>query len=215
MFTNPILILLITSLLTFTSQAQAVISPSPEPNQEVVQEEANTENPDLPPRDQEQTQESESEEYKIQIQQQTQETQDQAEQQRQQVKNRFVERIGLQLERRYEFYYQRLSKLADKLEALIANLEEQGNDLTEAKKQLGAAHTTLEQANATGLEAVDEFDQVDPENYQEQRNLALAARDVALEARNFFQESLSLLKDVVSLIRQEIQANPTQPASNN
>ena len=126
-----------------------------------------------------------------------------------------IARHRARLNLRYRFYYQRLSRLADKLDQIISGFEQAGYDLEEARQQLGAARTTLEQANAAGNEAVNEFSQIDTDNYQQQRQLALAARDVALESRKLYQETLDLLKETAQIIRTTIETDlQTSPNSN-
>ncbi len=92
------------------------------------------------------------------------------------------------LQRRFNFYYQRLTKIADKIEARFDLLEAEGVDMTEARDGFSNAMLLLEEAIEKANGAVAKFEEVDPEQYQAQRQIALAARDEALQARQQFQQ---------------------------
>lgn len=95
------------------------------------------------------------------------------------------------LQRRFNFYYQRLTKIADKIEARFDLLEAEGVDMTEARAGFSNAMLLLEEAREKANNAVARFEAIDPEEYQAQRQIALTARDEALQARDQFQQVVS------------------------
>lgn len=110
------------------------------------------------------------------------------------------------LERRFGFYYRRLTKIADKVQSRIAKTEakHEGLDLSAATARLEIARTTLEDARAEGEAAVVAFNEVEPTTPKELQQAAKKALNAAKTTREAFMEAASLLKQSVKLIKQNL-----------
>ncbi len=118
------------------------------------------------------------------------------------------------LKRRYQIYYQRLTAIGEKLEQRLNLLEQERQmDMTAAREQLDEALIELEQARIQGEEAIEGFESIDPEQYENQRQLAFQARDLGLQATQQFRETLRLMLNAVRSAMEQVliqQPEPTQ-----
>lgn len=105
------------------------------------------------------------------------------------------------LSNRFSIYYERLSKIISKVEERFAVIEENGKDLTLAKEKLELAKSKLEEAKMAADEAVSLFESVEPEKYEDQKEVALKARDMANTARKLFLEVKSLINEAVRIAK--------------
>jgi tetratricopeptide (TPR) repeat protein len=116
------------------------------------------------------------------------------------------------LRQRYQVYYQRLTNLGEKLEQRLNLLEQERQiDISAAREQLDEALIKLEQARTQGEEAIKNFEEIDPEQYQSQRQLALQARDLALQATQQFRETLQLMLNAVRSAMEQISIQQPEP----
>jgi hypothetical protein len=121
-------------------------------------------------------------------------TQAQIQEKRTEVRAKVSEVHGRRLKHNFGVYYQRLSKIIDRLQERLTVLSGQGKDTAAVEEKLTDAETMLTAANAKAETAVTAFLS---EPAQDQRASALAARDVAKEARAEFMAVLQLLKQVL------------------
>lgn len=155
------------------------------------------------------------EERKEQILDNSQERQDLRQERREQVQENSEERQELRQERRdeiamrhanrlgnrFSFYYQRLTTLISKFEAQLAELSAAGKDITAATAKLNEAKIALTSAKSLGDQAIAGFTAITPENYQDQQDQAIAARDQAQQAREKYVSTVQLLKETVQALR--------------
>lgn len=120
---------------------------------------------------------------------------------RQQLRSDVAEKHANRLKNRFGFYSNRLNNLLEKLETRLQNMSDEGKDVTTAEEKLNAAKTALEEGKTLADQAVAAFNAIDPEDYETQRDKALAARDIAEEARAKFKEAVSLMREAVSLAK--------------
>jgi len=140
---------------------------------------------------------NQAEETNIRVQEQT--TTQEAVQQQIKAQERVAAVHALRLQRRFEFYYQRLSDIGDKLATRLQTLANEGKDVTAAQANLTNALMLLEEAKEQADASIAKFNSIDPEQYQAQRQLALQARDEAQLARLSFQQVLIQLRQTVQL----------------
>lgn len=191
-------LLVITTLVLTTSSVMAVEPPTNIPEQAQTN------------RSQNRAESANAEEAQVQIQQnlqdrapeQAQEQVQNALQQRTQARERVAAMHAMRLQRRFDFYYQRLTKITEKIETRLQLLVDQGVDVTSAQAGLNNAMMLLEEAMEKSNEAIAKFESIDPEDYQAQRAIALQARDEAQAARQAFQQALTELRQAVRLAMQ-------------
>ncbi len=145
-----------------------------------------------------------SEEAQIQIQDQTPQ---QAQDAMQQAQQRAAAAHGRRLRNRYNFYYQRLSQIGDKIENRFNLLERQGVDMTEARAGFNQAMQRLEAAMEKADQAIAQFETIEPEDFDDQQQIALTARDLALEARDDFIAARDAMKQAVETAITQIADN--------
>ena len=129
----------------------------------------------------------------------------------QQVRSKVAENHANRLERRFKFYYERLSRIMDKFQARIEYLKTQDKDTTVVQTKLDAAKAKLEAAKVKGEEAVAAFRAIEPGKWEEQKPEMLAARDLSEDARKLFKESFGLLKDALKELKNI--SRPALPAA--
>lgn len=106
-------------------------------------------------------------------------------------------------------YYERLSQLSEKLEEIIAALEAEGANMTEATAKLEIADATLEEAYANALVIIDEIAAMEINSSETLGEVISKVR----ELKNPFQDALRAYKDVATEIRialQELKAETEQ-----
>lgn len=135
-------------------------------------------------------------EVKATIQQKREENQEKREARRSEVAQHHAERLEI----RFTAYYDRLMKIADKIQTRIDTLKSEGHDTSGAQIKLDEAKASLASARTLSLEAVAKFKSIDPDNYESQRAVAMAAKETANEARDYYQKAVEQLKvSVVAL----------------
>lgn len=140
-------------------------------------------------------------EIKGEIKENRQEIKEMRVENRQEVRSVIAENHANRLERRFKYYYDRLSGIAKRIETRLATLKSQGKDTASADAKLTSAKTTLESAKSLADQAVAAFRAIDPAKFDEQKAEALAARDLANQARVAFKDALSLFKSVLKEVK--------------
>ena len=153
--------------------------------------------PDRPSSSNENNSSLEEGEARIQIQQSNESMQDPM-LIREQAQNRVAQVHAQRVQRRFDFYNQRLTAIGDKLQNRFRALEAQGYDLSAAQEQLEQALERVELGITQARDATTQLNEVDPQQYQAQRQLALEAREQILQARISFQEAVQLFKEAVA-----------------
>lgn len=120
---------------------------------------------------------------------------------RQERRSNIAENHANRLERRFTFYYTRLSNIIIRFEKRLDILKADGKDIAAVSAKLTEVKTKLESAKAKGAEAVAAFRAIDPAKFSEQKTEALAARDLANSARKLFVETHTLLKDALKSLK--------------
>ena len=115
-------------------------------------------------------------------------------------RSEFAQQHAERIERRYALYAERLLNLADRIEARAQILSADGTDVSAALAKVTEARTLIESAQSSGDEAVTEFRSIDPATYEEQRDVALAARDLAETSIADFKAARDLLQEAVRLL---------------
>lgn len=111
------------------------------------------------------------------------------------------------LDRRFGFYYARLSKMIDKVQGWIDRLTDDGKDLSDAQTKLDESSSKLDDAKEAADASIDGFGRIDELNCEGQRDQALEARDYAQAARSLFKEALQLMKEAFRLVKVEIPSS--------
>ncbi|GAB4026183.1 MAG: hypothetical protein Fur0011_0930 [Candidatus Microgenomates bacterium] len=120
---------------------------------------------------------------------------------RQEVRSVVAENHANRLERRFKFYYDRLSGIASRLQTRLDSLKSTGKDISSALSQLTEAKAKLESAKTLGTQSVAAFRAIDPAKFEEQKAEAKAARDLANQARLAFNDALLLFKGVLKEVK--------------
>ncbi len=119
----------------------------------------------------------------------------------QQKRSDVAARHGERLSRRFAVYTKRLTSLADKIEARMTKLFNKGKDTSSVSAKLSEARSAIANAQSYGDQAVAKFNSIDPDTYDTQREIALAAKDLANQARNQYKQALFFLKEAVMLMK--------------
>lgn len=101
------------------------------------------------------------------------------------------------LERRFKFYFDRLTGITTRFQTRLDTLKGSGKDVAAIQAKLDSAKTKLADAKTKGEAAVAAFRAIDPAKFSEQKTEAMAARDLANSARKLFLETHALLKDAL------------------
>lgn len=131
--------------------------------------------------------------------------------QREERRSEVAENHANRLEKRFQFYYERMSKIVVRFQARVDLLKNDNKNVASTQTKLDAAKAKLEEAKIKGTAAVAAFRAIDPAKFSEQRNQALAARDLAKEARNLFFEAHKLLKEALKSLK--TISKPALPAA--
>lgn len=129
----------------------------------------------------------------------------------QETRSTVAENHANRLERRFAFYYARLSNIIMRFEKRLDILKADGKDIATVSAKLTEVKAKLESAKAKGVEAVAAFKAIDPARFSEQKTEALAARDLANSARKLFMETHTLLKDALKSLK--AISKPALPAA--
>lgn len=114
-----------------------------------------------------------------------------------QARAQMLNQHAMRIQKRYTFYYQRLTSISEKIETRLEKLAEEGKDVTQGQERLADALKLLEQAMEKAETAQEGFNNVEPEDYQAQRRIALQARDDALQAQALFMQTLLEMRQAV------------------
>ena len=109
------------------------------------------------------------------------------------------------LSNRFGFYSQRLVNLIVKIKSSLEAMAADGKDVTEALNKINEAQEALDNAKLLGEKAVAEFSAIDPENYESQRDQALAAKEIADQAREEFKNAVTLMRESIKLAKDSIK----------
>lgn len=129
----------------------------------------------------------------------------------QEMRDNVAARHANRLERRFNFYYTRLSNILLRFQKRLDTLKADGKDVTTIQQKLDATKAKLEEAKTKGMEAVAAFKAIDPAKFSEQKTAAFAARDLANAARKLFADTLVLLKDALKALK--VVSKPALPAA--
>lgn len=140
-------------------------------------------------------------ERREEVQENRQEVRELRQENRQEVRSMVAENHANRLERRFKFYYDRLSGIASRIQTRLDTLKSNGEDTTAALSKLTEAKTKLESAKTLGAQSVAAFRAIDPTNFEEQKTEAKAARDLANQARAAFKDALLLFKNVLKEVK--------------
>jgi hypothetical protein len=130
---------------------------------------------------------------------------------RQERRSNVAENHANRLERRFEFYYKRLTNIITRFQRRLDILKAEGKDISTVTTKVAAVKSKLEEAKTKGMAAVSAFKAIDPAKFSEQKTEALAARDLATEARKLFIETHALLKDALKSLK--TISKPALPAA--
>lgn len=130
---------------------------------------------------------------------------------RQEIRSNVAQNHANRLERRFEFYYKRLTNIITRFERRLDILKADGKDVSAVNTKLTAVKTKLAEAKSKGDSAVAAFKAIDPAKFSEQKTQVLAARDLATEARKLFIETHTLLKDALKSLK--AISKPALPAA--
>lgn len=100
-----------------------------------------------------------------------------------------------------EVYAARFNTIIEKIRNRLVIMQEEGKDVAAAQAKLANAQVQLETAQKTTQAAINQFEAIDADNYEAQRELALQARDTAQQAREEFRSVLNLIKETVQLAK--------------
>ncbi len=115
-------------------------------------------------------------------------------QDRQEFRSKVAENHANRLERRFKFYFDRLSGIIARFQTRLDTLKTNGKDVAATQTKLDGAKSKLAEAKVKGEAAVAAFRAIDPAKFSEQKTEAKAARDLADSARGLFKEVHALLK---------------------
>lgn len=136
-------------------------------------------------------------------QEQLQERKDGIQQKTQETRAEILAKHAERLRHRFlEVYYDRFTKIIEKIQNRLTFMTGEGKDVAAAQAKLTEARTQLETAKSTTLAAIEQFQAVDGENYEAQKDQALKARDLAKQARDEFRGVLILIKEAVQLAKE-------------
>jgi hypothetical protein len=130
---------------------------------------------------------------------------------RQERRSTVAENHANRLERRFEFYYKRLTNIITRFERRLDILKADGKDVSSVADKVSSVKAKLEEAKTKGMAAVSAFKAIDPAKLSEQKVEMIAARDIATEARKLFMETHTLLKDALKSLK--AISKPALPAA--
>lgn len=129
----------------------------------------------------------------------------------QEIRSNVAENHANRLERRFKFYFDRLTNILTRFDKRVATLKSEGKNTASVETSLTAAKTKLAEAKTKGDASVAAFKAIDPAKFSEQKTAALAARDLAISARKLFMDTHSLIKDALKALK--LISKPALPAA--
>lgn len=123
---------------------------------------------------------------------------------REERRDQTLERIANRVEARFANHKLRLQNWIDRASARITKMEAKGKNVTEAKKALETAKTSLATAVTLGNDAVAKLRAVTPESWTQQKADAKAAREAVAKAQVAFAQ---VVKDFHQTILELKKAN--------
>lgn len=128
---------------------------------------------------------------------------------KQERRTEIAQKHAINLELHFNAHYKRLATMADKIQTRINTFKSEGKDVSVAQAKLDSAKASLETAKSLGLEAIAAFKAIDPTQYEEQRDQALAAKQKAEQARKAFMTALEGMKETVKALK-ELRSSETE-----
>lgn len=129
----------------------------------------------------------------------------------QEFRSNVAENHANRLERRFKFYFDRLTNILTRFDKRVATLKSEGKNTAAVESSLAAAKTKLSEAKTKGDAAIAAFKAIDPAKFSEQKTEAMAARDLAMAARKLFMDTHSLIKDALKALK--LISKPALPAA--
>lgn len=151
--------------------------------------------------DQLQVQDQQMPEYTVE---QTQQILEQVEEKTQAYSRLAVIRV-FRLEKRFSFYYHRLTKIADKLESRLQVMTDEGINVSEAQQTLTNALLLLEEAMEQSNSAIAGLKAVVLEDYQTQEQITFQAKDEAEQSRQLYSQALQELRQAVQVAMKQVR----------
>ena len=102
-----------------------------------------------------------------------------------------------QVRSRYTYYENRMSSIAAKIQTRLNQLAKEGKNVSEAQQKLNMALNKIKIGMNQSQEAVSKFEQINPEQFQEQKQIAQLAQGEIQQARTAMMEAKSLMKQAV------------------
>lgn len=141
------------------------------------------------------------EEIKNQIQERREDLKASASGLRQAIRSDVAKMHADRLNNRFGFYNRRLTTVIEKIQARIDKTKADGKDVSEAQAKLDEAEAKLAESNKYAMDAVAKFRSIEPTKYDEQKSVALEARDLAEKGREAFVATVKLLRECVELLK--------------
>lgn len=119
---------------------------------------------------------------------------------RQENRRKVAENHANRLERRFKFYFDRMTSIIARFQARLDTLQTAGKDVSAIQAKLDSTKVKLSEAKTKGESAVVAFRATDP-----------AGRDFAESTRTLFKEAHTLLKDALKSLK--AISKPALPAA--
>lgn len=144
---------------------------------------------------------AQTQENRVQMEQRKEDKKMEAQENREERRNDIAQKHAERLQKRFSFYGGRLEILMEKIQTRLTVMQDEGKDMSSAEAKLDEAREALKEAKGLGNQAVEGLFSVNPEEYEEQRERALAARDKVEQAREKYQLTNTLMREVVALAK--------------
>lgn len=137
------------------------------------------------------------------LEEKAQEKRDELQEKAQQTRAQILAKHAERLRHRFmEVYAERLGNIFEKAQRRFTIMAENGKDMTIPQAKLDEAKAKLEEATQYANSSITQFEAINADTYETQKNLALAARDTANQAREAFKATLGLLKEAIRLAKE-------------